>query len=150
MRKLYPFNVRVYGLLIQDKQVLVADEFEYGLEFTKFPGGGLEYGEGTIDCLKREFREECNMDIEIIGHFYTTDFFQESLFNDSQVISIYYKVRNLHDFPFTIKEQAFDFDEKKEGAISFRWLKLQESALEEIKLPIDQEVVKKLLASFNK
>ena len=91
------FNVRVYGLLINEKkQVLVSDERIYNrnLEITKFPGGGLELGEGTLDCIKREFKEELNIDIEIVKHLYTTDFFQQSAFHDDhQIISIYYIVK---------------------------------------------------------
>ena len=84
------FNVRVYGLIINhNNEVLVSDEEEYGIRFSKFPGGGLEFGEGLLDGLKREFIEECNAEIEIISHFYTTDFFEKSSFNDSQVISVY-------------------------------------------------------------
>ncbi|MFN5439619.1 MAG: NUDIX hydrolase, partial [Bacteroidota bacterium] len=41
------FNIRVYGILISDdNQVLVSDEFIRGNYYTKFPGGGLEFGEG--------------------------------------------------------------------------------------------------------
>ncbi len=86
---MYQFNVRVYGLLINEKQeILISDEQEYGMQFTKFPGGGLEYGEGLIEGLKREFVEECNVEVEVTSHFYTTDFFVKSAFNDSQIISI--------------------------------------------------------------
>ena len=47
------FNIRVYGILINDRnELLVSDELIKGLQFTKFPGGGLEWGEGTMDCLK--------------------------------------------------------------------------------------------------
>ncbi len=57
------FNIRVYGVLInQQNQVLVSDEYIRGSYYTKFPGGGLELGEGTRNCLKREFKEE--MDLE--------------------------------------------------------------------------------------
>ena len=39
-------TLRVYGILINEaKQVLVSDEFIRGNYFTKFPGGGLEFGE---------------------------------------------------------------------------------------------------------
>jgi ADP-ribose pyrophosphatase YjhB (NUDIX family) len=73
------FNIRVYGILINEqKQLLVSDEFIRGGYYTKFPGGGLEFGEGTRDCLKREFIEELNLKIEVLDHLYTTDFYQES------------------------------------------------------------------------
>src|SRR5437764_4412546 len=86
------FNLRVYGLLLDsNKRVLLSDEFIRGQYITKFPGGGLELGEGTRDCLKREFKEETNLDVTIGDHIYTTDFFQISGFNHvDQIISIYY------------------------------------------------------------
>src|ERR1700761_2378641 len=101
---MYPFNVRVYGILINDdNQVLISDEEEYGMRFTKFPGGGLEPGEGLIDGLKREFVEECDAEIEVLEHFYTTDFYVKSAFNDSQVISVYYTVKNINPLNLIIK-----------------------------------------------
>ena len=64
---MYKFNVRVYGLLFNEQnQILISDEEEYGFQFSKFPGGGLEYGEGLIDGLIREFMEECNAEIEVL------------------------------------------------------------------------------------
>ncbi|MBC7650405.1 MAG: NUDIX domain-containing protein, partial [Deinococcales bacterium] len=76
------FTVRVYGILIDsDKRILVSDEYIRGNYFTKFPGGGLEFGEGTRDCLVREFKEETNLDITVGTHIYTTDIFQISAFN---------------------------------------------------------------------
>src|SRR5205814_1486561 len=88
------FNVRVYGILIHNESILVADEYIAGRYITKLPGGGLEFGEGTIDCLIREFKEEMDIEIEVYKHFYTTDFFQPSAFKkNQQVISIYYQVK---------------------------------------------------------
>lgn len=87
------FNVRVYGICIQDGRLLVNDELIRGQRVIKLPGGGLEPGEGTIEGLKREWKEELSLDIEVLGHYYTTDFFQQSAFNDTQVISIYYLVK---------------------------------------------------------
>jgi 8-oxo-dGTP diphosphatase len=86
------FNIRVYGIWIHDSKILVNEEQIRGHTVIKFPGGGLDWGEGTIDCLKREWKEELDIDIEIVQHFYTTDFFQASAFDDSQVISIYYLI----------------------------------------------------------
>lgn len=143
------FNVRVYGLLINDEQeILISDEQEYGMQFTKFPGGGLELGEGLIDGLKREFVEECNVEVEVINHFYTTDFFVKSAFNDSQIISVYYIVKNLSPLELAFKAVAFDFDGEGEILQSFRWIKLSELRVDDFTFPADQHVAKLLMANL--
>ncbi len=143
---MYNFNVRVYGLLINDNnEILISDEQEYGMRFTKFPGGGLEYGEGLIDGLKREFVEECNAEVEVLSHFYTTDFFIQSAFNDSQIISIYYIVKNTSELNLDIKTKVFDFDGEGDVLQAFRWVKLSKLDPEEITFPIDRHVAKLLI-----
>lgn len=142
-------NVRVYGLLIDDqKRILVADEFIRGMKITKFPGGGLEFGEGTRDCLKREFKEELNLDVKVDEHLYTTDFFQMSAFNpDYQIISIYYYVTALgpitvplRDFPFDFDEQQMDIYRATGETETFRWIPWEEFGEGVITLPIDKVV----------
>ena len=107
------FTIRVYGILIgEKKQVLVSDEFIRGDYFTKFPGGGLELGEGTRDCLKREFIEEMDLAVEVGEHLYTTDFYQVSAFNPAhQIISIYYTAIALEPIKVPLRDKEFDFDE---------------------------------------
>jgi 8-oxo-dGTP diphosphatase len=140
------FNVRVYGLLINNQnEVLVSDEQEYGMRFTKFPGGGLEYGEGLADGLKREFMEECNAEIAVLSHFYTTDFFVKSAFNDSQIISVYYLVKNVNELDLSIKTKVFDFDGEGEVLQAFRWLKLDTLSADDFTFPIDKYVAKLLI-----
>jgi 8-oxo-dGTP diphosphatase len=135
------FNVRVYGLLVnENNEVLISDEQEYGMRFTKFPGGGLELGEGLADGLKREFMEECNAEIDIISHFYTTDFFVRSAFNDSQVISVYYLVKNLAPLNLIFKTAVFDFDGEGDVLQAFRWVKLDGLAAENFPFPTDKHV----------
>lgn len=137
------FNVRVYGLLVNEEQeVLLSDEFEVGRYFTKFPGGGLEFGEGLIDGLKREFVEECNAEIEVVSHFYTTDFYEKSSFNDSQVISIYYLVKPVKPLELNFKCQVFDFDEGLSQC--FRWKKISKLTEEDVTFRTDKTVVKLL------
>ena len=136
------FNVRVYGLLINDsQQVLVADEaFKNGTRATKFPGGGLELGEGLKDGLAREFKEECGIDVEVTEHFYTTDFFQPSFFdNESQIISVYYLCKSKECDKIKTSTVKFDFVvEKGQEAESFRWVAVADIDNETvITLPID-------------
>jgi 8-oxo-dGTP diphosphatase len=143
-------NLRVYGILIDSqRRVLVSDEYIRGAFFTKFPGGGLEFGEGTRDCLKREFMEETGLEVEIGDHIYTTDFFQVSAFNhNDQIISIYYYV-HADASQLETKETPFDFqlgqiaDPKGEAEV-FRWIEWNDLTENICSLPIDKLVVKML------
>nr|WP_199158776.1 NUDIX domain-containing protein [Pedobacter sp. ASV2] len=136
------FNVRVYGLLInQNNEVLVSDEQEYGVRFSKFPGGGLELGEGLIDGLKREFIEECEAEIDVISHFYTTDFYEKSSFNDSQLISVYYLVKEKAPLQLAFKTKIYDFDGEGDLLQAFRWVKIEDLSLDEITFKTDKTVV---------
>lgn len=139
------FNVRVYGLLMNEQnQILISDEQEYGMQFSKFPGGGLEYGEGLIDGLKREFVEECNVEVEVLSHFYTTDFFVKSAFNESQVISVYYIVKNVSPLNLMFKTVQFDFDGEGDILQFFRWIALADLTEDDVTFPADKHVVKLL------
>jgi 8-oxo-dGTP diphosphatase len=142
------FNVRVYGILIKDDAVLVSDEFIKNNKITKFPGGGLEFGEGTKDCVIREFKEELDLDIEVGEHFYTTDFFVTSSFStNSQVLSIYYKVHALSKLDFKVSKLEHDY-ESKEGAQSLRWLKFKKIKESDFTLIIDRKVGEMLMKEF--
>lgn len=145
------FNLRVYGILINDqRQVLVSDELIRGNYITKFPGGGLEFGEGTRDCLRREFQEEMNLRVEIGDHIYTTDYFQISAFNpEHQIISIYYFAKALEPIKVPLRSRPFDFDEEqlkvyeaKRETETFRFINWDDFAAESVTLPIDKIVAK--------
>jgi len=147
----YPFNVRVYGLLINEKdEVLISDEEEYGYQFSKFPGGGLEYGEGLLEGLKREFWEECFVNVEVLSHFYTTDFFVKSVFNDSQIISVYYVVKELQELKLPFKELPFQFDGTGDIKQAFRWIPIDKLTVDQVTFPTDQHVVALLKSTWKK
>lgn len=146
------FNLRVYGIILNNRnEILISDEFQLGIAMTKFPGGGLKFGEGTIDCLKREMKEECNQEVENIEHFYTTDFYQKALyFEDHQLISIYYKATLKEPINFKISNKAFDFEEMKNGNQSFRWIAIKNLNPDELTFPIDKHVALLLKQTLNK
>ena len=151
------FNLRVYGVLInEEKQVLVSDELIRGMYITKFPGGGLELGEGTRDCLRREFMEELNLEVEVGEHLYTTDFYQQSAFNPAhQIISIYYHVHPTQEIKVPLRDKPFDFDElqmkiyeETKETETFRFIKWEDFSEEQLTLPIDKIVARMILSEL--
>ena len=138
-------TVRIYGILIDSTHgLLVSDEFIRGDYFTKLPGGGLEYGEGTRDCLIREFKEETGLDVIIGDHIYTTDFYQPSAFRaGDQILSIYYYVSPVSLSQLQTRSIAFDFKpeeiaDKNGQAEHTRWIPLKDLSEDAMSLPIDK------------
>ncbi|HWR93656.1 MAG TPA: NUDIX domain-containing protein [Flavobacterium sp.] len=141
------FVIRVYALIINaNHEILLTDEFQLNTKMTKFPGGGLEFGEGIIECLAREMAEECNgQEIENIRHFYTTEFYQKALFYENkQLLSIYFLTDLKHPIKFRISTKPFDFDISKGENQSFRWVKINTLYENDLSFPIDRFVAGKL------
>lgn len=143
----FPFNVRVYRLLVEQGRVLVSDERINDMLVTKFPGGGLEFGEGPEECVVREWMEELGQQVEVESHFYTTGFYQPSAFRkEDQVISIYYLVHAIGDMKVSLREKPFELHEGEREA--FRWLDLKDAAAAELTFPIDKKVLEQLQANY--
>jgi 8-oxo-dGTP pyrophosphatase MutT (NUDIX family) len=142
------YNLRVYALILNEQQqILLSDEYQLGMKMTKFPGGGMEAGEGTIDCLQREAMEEFGQPLISIRHFYTTDYYQPALFfENTQLVSIYYRADFSEEIRFRIATKPFDIPEMKNGLQSFRWEALAGLREEELTFPIDRKVIRMLQA----
>lgn len=139
------FNVRVYGLLFHAGRVLVSEEVFRNGPVTKFPGGGLRPGEGTLDGLKREVREELGMEAMDLRHFYTTDFFQPSALDGrDQIISIYYTF-SVAD-PGAIPDGGAAPGREAARGQRLRWLPLHGARADAMDLPIDRVVLGMVLA----
>lgn len=151
-------SIRVYGILINEQQqVLVSDEFIRGNYYTKFPGGGLEIGEGTRDCLEREFMEEMNLKVTVGDHIYTTDIYQQSAFNTAhQILSIYYFAKASEEIKVPLRNKLFDFDEQQlklyestKQIETFRFINWDDFSADSVTLPLDKiaaGIVKKQLS----
>jgi 8-oxo-dGTP diphosphatase len=135
------YNIRVYALIIHEGKILITDEQRGGTKMTKFPGGGLEWGEGIADCLQRECMEEMSQKPISWEHFYTTDFFMQSAFRaEDQLISIYYKANLPHPERIPASEIPFEFTRDEEGAQTFRWIALDKLSADDVTYPIDKHV----------
>lgn len=133
------FNIRVYGICESAGDVLLSHEKKDGYSFTKFPGGGLEWGEGIEDCLKREFYEELGITIELHDIFYLTDYFQLSAFDkDDQLVSIYYRVFS-KEIDTINTEDIPRFQEKEEV---FVWQNINKNLTDMLTFPVDKLVGK--------
>ena len=128
-------NIRVYAIYLNEKNELMAlDERYAGEKLIKLPGGGLEFGEGTIECLHREFAEELNLKIEVLEHFYTQEDFLVSRFRENeQLLTIYYTVNILNLEDLNILDDSIE---------NVKWISLHEE--NPLPLPIDKIVFQKL------
>ena len=140
----HKFNIRVYALVIKDRKILLVKENLRHYEFIKFPGGGVELGEGLMDALRREINEELDTTIIDCRHFYTTEFFQVSAFSaQEQIVSIYYKVK-LGLYPKDGKITV-----EPDHTLEFRWKLLEELNAEDVTFPIDKHIVAMLKGQEN-
>jgi len=140
------FNIRVYGLLIHpEAKVLVSDELIHNQSITKFPGGGLQWGEGLIDGLQREFNEEIKINISVAQHLYTTDVFQASAYNpQDQIISIYYQVTTTEWDTISVVTKAHDYDYNLDPPQCVRWIAIDRIHEILFSFPIDKIIVQKI------
>jgi mutator protein MutT len=143
------FNLRVYALLINEKQeILLSDENRFGKFFTKFPGGGVEHGEGIQDALFRELQEELHLEISSADFFYFNEFHQASAFDQSNLVAFYYIV-NIQKAAVHLQEEGYTIPFEQEQELQ-RWKAIQELQKDELTFPIDQKVLEKLKAFLRK
>lgn len=138
------FVLRVYGILIKDDQVLLADECLNGFSFTKFPGGGVELGEGIAEALKREIVEEGQLEVTSYEHFYTTDFFQASAFRpEDQIVSVYYRIEA--EVPW-MEYESDQSHANNQHSVKLYFKPLSELDASDLTFPIDKVVLGMLKA----
>lgn len=141
------FNLRVYGVLVnQNQEILISKETYNGLSFTKFPGGGLCLGESLPDGLIREFKEECNLDIKVEKLLHVTDTLVPSAFDDSQVIGVYYKVQALNS-NLSDDLKVENYDEQNDSLQFFHWIPISKLSAEDFYFDMDQEAWRQIVES---
>lgn len=138
------FNIRTYGILLKEGKILLSFEKIGDRNVIKLPGGGVEFGEGTVDAIKRELAEELNIETFEITHHYTTDFFIQSSFrSNEQVIAIYYLVTGHFPDQFVTHQQENSFGSLSTS--SFKWTMLSNDLLDVLSFETDKTAVRILL-----
>lgn len=116
-------RIRVAGIFVRDQKILLVKHRKGDSEYYLLPGGGQEPGEGAQEALKREWKEELNLDANI-GNFL---FFGESVppknLKKSQVMQLVFLVNEAKGNLFT---------EKSGALIGSEWVSVQ--SLNNIKL----------------
>ena len=129
------FNIRVYAVCIENNKLLVIKEPFAGSIVNKLPGGGLEFGEGPVDCLKREFKEELNLEITDISPFYIQNHYIPSKINNNKQLVMLYFTCKIKDFN---KIKILD-----ESIVEVNWISIDNQLI--LDLPADQEMYEYLL-----
>lgn len=85
-------RTRVCGILENGGRYLVLNHKKLNDEniFWNFPGGGVEEGESITNALKREFKEETNLDISV-GKFC---FINQVIAQQLHAIELYFSVKS--------------------------------------------------------
>ncbi len=111
-------RVRVCGVCIQENQILMINHKGLNQEnvFWNAPGGGLEYGETIINCLKREFKEECNLKIEVGNFLAHYEYINEPL----HAIELFYEVKIVEGILKLGQDPEVDF----ETMTDLKWIDL--------------------------
>lgn len=140
------FTARCYALIVSDRnRLLVMKERWRGVDLNKLPGGGLELGEGLVDCLNRELEEEfsafepCSwLHLHTPTHYFTSQFRP-----DEQLLLHYFKAKE------TVSEQCWVLNpEESENLLGIEWLSLSEENREWFTLESDRDAFDKLLEDY--
>ena len=63
----FKYTTRYQGAIIRNDQILLIKHSQHkdGVEYWLLPGGGREEGETEKECVKREMKEETNLDVVV-------------------------------------------------------------------------------------
>lgn len=101
-------SIHVYGIAIEDGKALISPQFD-GYDW---PGGTFKIGEDTVQTLKREFKEETGLEVEVVRllDVETSLFHHYKRGTDHHSILVFYLVKVVGG---AITDAGFDDDEKE-------------------------------------
>lgn len=86
-------RVRVGGILIENDKILLLKHEGVGPNQYLWspPGGGMEFGQDAEENLKREFKEETNLEISVESFLFVNEY----LDNKIHAIELFFKVKKV-------------------------------------------------------
>lgn len=120
------------GVIIEKKKILVAQRMEGALRglLWEFPGGKVKEGEDPREALRRELKEELDVDVEV-GKILEVVF---HIYPEYPILLLTYHCHIIKGVPKPI------------GCHDLRWVSLEE--LNELAMPPADEPIRKRLASL--
>ena len=129
--KVQKFRVALYGILVENNQVLMANTRVPSGIITNFPGGGLELGEAPLEAVAREFQEETGLTVAVKELLFCSQNFQQNPeYPTEQLIHIFYRVERVGGELIT--------QGNNDDVTSVEWATLQELEQKRI-LAVDRE-----------
>lgn len=83
-------RIRVCGILEKNDKLLLVKHIKNNSEYYLLPGGGVDHGEDFRTALKREFMEECNLDVEVEDMVFISEGIAPN--GGRHIVNIYFKV----------------------------------------------------------
>jgi len=83
-------RIRVCGILEKDDELLLVKHIKNKDEYYLLPGGGVDHGENFKTALKREFMEECNLDVKVEDMIFISEGIAPN--GGRHIVNIYFKV----------------------------------------------------------
>ena len=136
------FNARCYALIRSNQnRVLVMMERWQGVDLNKFPGGGLELGEGLLECIYREIGEEFQKSEHLnYSHLYTpTNCFASRFKPNEQLLLNYFSSKELAN------EELWTLIPGDKNLLGMKWLELKSENASWFTLQSDREAFLSLL-----
>lgn len=120
------FNYRIVGIAVHENRVFLHQG--EGEDFWTFPGGRAELGESAEQTLKREMKEELEVEVEVVRLLWFVEHFFTYTGIQYHEIALYFLMRLPDACKYIVEPGSF---EGREGAIklTFQWFPNQPEVL---------------------
>lgn len=125
------FNYRVVGIAVHENAVLLHQA--EGDSFWAFPGGRAELGEPAEQTLKREMREELNVEVEVVRLLWFVENFFTYADKQYHEIALYFLMWLPANCHYLVQPGPYQGQEE-EVKLIFQWFPIEPEVLSSLPL----------------